>query len=450
MKEREKKLAGLPYNFTLLQKQEQVLREGDSKCPSAVKEHLTKCIKKLSSKCKNAKGRMKKVYEDDYKCYQDIKAAAIDGRKSQALKFWKSMDVESQDVLHNVAKGNQEVLDYFNVKQESVTEEDTTHKFPKHCKVMYKEKEYYVVVPDSKGDLVGISSEKDNEEEILMVKASKLSHCNEEIKEESEMEQFNKCLISMMSDQPVDEFSDEIVDDIKKRIDELPDGDFDDITEADSSVPREKVEQCALFLVGKKGNYDEAAELFGADCALAAVRMLNNLKNRKFKDKQAAQELQRLKDKASQVNEEDTSDKTNALTDEPKGWAQDQFNSSGYTLLSKVDKEGKPTGMADVPAEVLTDLKAHSKDLESRIEMFKDPGYRLDRAELEKLVSRHESLMQLHALLKDGSVENVQKAMIYLTSLQSPIMNHMPLSVRQYLMKGYNGSSLLDLFRGRD
>jgi len=203
--------------------------------------------------------------------------------------------------------------------------------------------------------------------------------------------------------------------------------------EEEEEFPKTAVNQCLMLLQSDayKADPELAYDMFGDS-------LVNHCKSLLADD---------TKNK-SPVKEE-VEENTDLFKDLPPVEAEYEFlNSNKWALVSK-EKDNVPTGEVDIPEDVFKDLTSNIKDIEMRLEIFKDPGYRLEKQDAGMYVSQLESLHQLKELLEDKTVVNVQKAMIYLTSLQSPIFHAMPRSVRQYLMKGYNNKSLLDYFRER-
>lgn len=193
--------------------------------------------------------------------------------------------------------------------------------------------------------------------------------------------------------------------------------------------PDSAINQCLMLMhsPGYKADPELAADMFGTKVADFCEKI--------------------IKQKQQTSVKEEAETNTNIFTDEPsKDVEYEYLNSEKWALVSVKEKD-IPTDEVNLPKYLIADLQAEIKDIEVKIEMFKDPGYYFENKELGMYVSQLESLHQLKKLLEEKTVVSIQRAMVYLTSLQSPIFHAMPRSVRQYLMKGYNHKSLIDYFR---
>ncbi len=95
-----------------------------------------------------------------------------------------------------------------------------------------------------------------------------------------------------------------------------------------------------------------------------------------------------------------------------------------------------------VPTEVMSDLKSaidkFSKDAE-----FSNTR---DDAKASFLMTAAEAMKTLQAFLELGTVDGIKQAQISMTSMMSPIVNHVPTSVQKFIHQGGKKSTLKDLF----
>ena len=118
----------------------------------------------------------------------------------------------------------------------------------------------------------------------------------------------------------------------------------------------------------------------------------------------------------------------------------DEVKSEQQKAAEKDPAPKRPEGMD-------RDVKAVKKDLEARIDIYKDDGYNLDRSELGMLYNAIEAIEQIEALLDLENEHDFKKAQIFLTSLQNPITNLLPDSLKSHLLRGHSRKSLIDYYR---
>lgn len=95
-----------------------------------------------------------------------------------------------------------------------------------------------------------------------------------------------------------------------------------------------------------------------------------------------------------------------------------------------------------VPANVKSDLKAKIAEFSKEAEFSNTR----DDARASFLMTATEAMKTILAYLDLGTVEGVKKAQISMTSMMSPIVNHVPPSVIKFIAQGGKKSTLKDLF----
>jgi hypothetical protein len=110
----------------------------------------------------------------------------------------------------------------------------------------------------------------------------------------------------------------------------------------------------------------------------------------------------------------------------------DQFDQGGDAHDEKVK----------VPAEVLSDLRAKIAEFDKNAE-FSSTHF---DATVSYLATAAEAMKTLLTYLELGTVEGVKKAQISLTSMMSPIVNHIPTSVVKFIHMGGKKPTLKNLF----
>ena len=95
-----------------------------------------------------------------------------------------------------------------------------------------------------------------------------------------------------------------------------------------------------------------------------------------------------------------------------------------------------------VPSEVVSELKAKIAEFAKEAEFSNTR----DDAKASFLMTASEAMNTILAYLELGTVEGVKKAQISMTSMMSPIVNHIPPSVIKFISQGGKKSTLKDLF----